>query len=251
MVSGNFWSNLQMDLKTGHFIEKGAITPDKRVTLPHDRSTMDGGSSSGRSCRFGYYLAYSKGFIRDLDREKVTRLAELLDFPFVWGLLGSEAPASPRESSETPMQVQVKALLNRYGQRASIFILDKARSFARQYNKKLLIVLNNTTPFGDNTRRDDQEILDYLVKENFDYVDINQSYRDDFRNSRSSMSFRDYMKQYLVKGDQHPNPKGNHFVAYALKDKVVSMFDLKPIPYQSLMYKAITFAGYLRGGGYK
>ena len=35
-------------------------------------------------------------------------------------------------------------LLNRYGQRATIFILDKARAFTRSAGKTLLVVLNYT-----------------------------------------------------------------------------------------------------------
>jgi hypothetical protein len=71
-----------------------------------------------------------------------------------------------------PMQIQVAALFNRYGQRPTLYILEKARDFAREHNKRLLVVLNFTTPFEEKPERDDQEILDYLAKEKFDYVEI-------------------------------------------------------------------------------
>jgi hypothetical protein len=55
------------------------------------------------------------------------------------------------------------------------------------------------------------------------------------------MSFSDYMAQYQVDGAGHLNPLGNHFVAYALKQKLVSMLDPKPIPYQDPAAQRIEF----------
>jgi hypothetical protein len=59
------------------------------------------------------------GKIDELDRPKIERLAELLDFPFDWG-----ADSDQRRQAATP--------LNRYGQRATIYILDKAPAPSRK-----------------------------------------------------------------------------------------------------------------------
>jgi hypothetical protein len=37
---------------------------------------------------------------------------------------------------------------------------------------------------------------------------------------------------YMVGGDSHYNPRGNHFFAYALKDRLLELLDPKPLPYQ-------------------
>jgi hypothetical protein len=66
------------------------------------------------------------GRIDELDRPKIERLAELLDFPFDWG-------------DESDQRRQAAMLLNRYGQRATIFILDKARAFTQSVGKTFLV----------------------------------------------------------------------------------------------------------------
>ncbi len=245
----NFWANLEMDLKTGRLVEKEQLLPSKESLYSmNDPQWMADHLRDDLALQLS---AYSSGFIRELDREKVTRLASLLNFRFDWSLSEANAPGiQPGDHHPTPMQTQVYALFNRYGQRATLFILDKARDFARQNNKKLLVILSNTTAFDERVVRDDQEILDYLAKERFDYVDINQSFRDEFRNSKTTMTFSEFMAQYLVNGRGHLNPKGNHFVAFALKDKVVSMLDPKPVPYQQPDAMQISFKGYLHGGGF-
>ena len=43
-----------------------------------------------------------------------------------------------------------------------------------------------------------------------------------------SISVEDYLKRYWI---GHYNPLGNHFTAFALKNKLVEMLDPKPAPY--------------------
>ena len=194
------------------------------------------------------------GYIRDLDRERITHLAAKLDFPFDWSLESQTATVvsshPERVPPRTAMQVQAAALLNRYGQRATLFILDKAREFARQNNKKLLIVLNQTTDMGRSGLRDDQEILDYLSKQKFDYFDMNGFSLREYQNAKTALSYGDYEKQYQVNGFGHYNPLGNHRFAYSIKDTIVKWLDPKPIPYQQSGAQAVNFEGYLHGGAY-
>jgi len=198
------------------------------------------------------WYAYSEKFIRDLDRKKVTRLAELLKYPFDWNVFGTGESSSVEPGrAVTPMQVQVAALLNHYGQRATIFILQEARLFAAQHGKAPLVLLTMTTGLEDKRVRDDQEVVDYLANDKFDYVDLNHLFRDEIKSTRATVRFSEYMKQYMVNGDGHFNPRGNHFVAYALKEKVISMLDPKPVPYQPVDARSVNFEGYLHGGGYK
>ncbi|MBI4165012.1 MAG: hypothetical protein HY508_04685 [Acidobacteria bacterium] len=236
MFHGNFWAHVEMDLETGRFVEKENPLPTKKslyhMTEPHwmvEHLKDD----------LALQLAlYSFGTIRDLDREKISKLAARLDFPFDWS------------QEESALRFQAGALLNRYSQRATLFILDKASAFARENGKKLLVVLNMTadiTEMNQRGTRDDQEVVDYLGKEKFDYFDMNEVHLRDFR--KSNLSYREYIKPYLVDGG-HYSPQGNHFFAYSIKDKVVEWLDPKPIPYQQPDAQKISFEGYLHGGGY-
>lgn len=229
LFHNNFWVNVELDLETGRFVEKENLLPTAE-SLYHmtEPQWMVEHLKDDLALQLA---AYTQGRIRDLDREQISKLAAWLDFPFDWSL-----------------QSQAGALLNRYSQRATLFILDKARAFARENGKKLLVVLNMTTSIEQCGTRDDQEILDYLVKEKFNYFDMIEVHRGDFR--KSNLSYREYMKQYLVDGIGHYSPQGNHFFAYSIKDKVVEWLDPKPIPYQQPDAQIINFKGYLQGGSY-
>ena len=163
--------------------------------------------------------------IGELDRSKAERLAGVLDFPFDWGA-GSDR------------RRQAQMLLNRYGQRATIFILDKARAFAQSAGKTLLIVLNYTARTDhfrgsvvtwDGMRRD-QEIHDRLSANSVPLFDMNAVHQRE--HDQVSGPYNEYMSRYMVDGDGHYNPRGNHFFAYALKDRLLELLDPKPLPYQ-------------------
>jgi len=164
-------------------------------------------------------------------REAVGKLAACLNFPFDW-------------SQPANLQSQAGALLDCYSLRATKAILGMARDFARQHDKKLLVVLFDPyramTEIKDTGKRYDQEIVDYLARETFNYFDMNEVQLRDFKNYR--ISYQDYMKQYFV---GHYNPRGNHFFAYSIKDKVVEWLDPKPISYGKPDPKRIDFKGYL------
>jgi hypothetical protein len=53
------------------------------------------------------------------------------------------------------------------------------------------------------------------------------------------------MKQYFI---GHYNPRGNHFFAFSIKDKLVGWLDPKPITYRQTDPNSIDFKGYLPGG---
>jgi len=249
---GNFWSNVEMDLETGRFVEKAQLLPTKQ-SLYHMTESQWMVDHLKDDLALQLTL-YSRGDILDLDREKISKLAEKLNFPFDLGLesrTGTVSNRHPDGPRVTPMQAQAAELLNRYSQRATIFILDKVRAFARKNGKKLLIVLNGNADISEMKERgtrEDQELVDYLVKENFDYVDMNEIFLAKFR--KSNLSAAEFMKDYLVNGAGHFNPMGNHFLAYSMKDKVVAMIDPKPVPYQQPNARAINFKGYLKGGVY-
>ncbi len=218
---GNFWAHVEMDLKTGRFVEKENLLPTAE-SLYH--MTEPGWMVRHLKDDLALELfAYAKGFIRSLDREQITQLSKWLDFSFDWG------------QSESALRSQAASLLRRYSNRATGFILDKARTFADQNRKKLLIVLFDPWSAIEKMKQAsatgfDQELLDYLVKRKFNYFDMNDAYIRYIRKYRLSEEF---VKQYHVNGS-HYSPQGNHLFAYLIKDKVVQWLDPKPIPYRQL-----------------
>ena len=48
----------------------------------------------------------------------------------------------------------------------------------------------------------------------------------------------------MAGGDGH-NPRGNHFFAYALKDRLLDLLDPKPLPYQNRAPGTVDFSAYL------
>jgi hypothetical protein len=226
---GNFWPNLEMDLRTGQFVEKENLLPS-RESLYHmtDPQWMADHLKDDLALRLS---AFVSGSIRDLDREPTSKLAARLDFPFDW-------------SRESTLRSQARGLLDRYSLRATLFVLEKARQFARQNRKKLLVVLFDPyralADMRDGKPRYDQQVVDYLIRENFDYFDMNEVQLRDFR--KHKVPYDEYLKEYFI---GHYNPRGNHFFAYSIKDKVVQWLDPKPITYQKRDPVSVDFKGYL------
>lgn len=175
--------------------------------------------------------AFKRGFIQDLDREQVDKLAARLDHRMDW-------------SRDATLGQQASGLLDRYSLRATRFILEKVRQFARQSGKKLLVVLFDPGRAMNEMRqsgvRYDQEIVDYLVKEKIDYFDMNEVHLRDFQQYR--IPFEDYRKLYFI---GHYNPQGNHFFAYSIKNKIVDWLDPKPGTYQRRDPESVDLTSYL------
>ena len=248
LFDGNYWDHLEMDLETGHFVEKrNLLSTEQSLYHMTEPEWMAEHLKDDLALELE---AYRRGYIRELDREKITKLAVALDFPFDWSLESKPGTVMSRwsDTPETLMQFQAGELLNRYGEHATILLLDKARAFAAENGKKLLVVLDGTVDLDRMKTfgvREDQGVLDYLVKERVDYVDLNQVFFSAFQ--KSNLSAAEYMKPYLVNGEGHPNPMTNHSIAYALKDKVVEWLDPKPVPYQPLGTQSENLKRYVHG----
>jgi hypothetical protein len=227
MFHNNFWPNLEMDLETGRFIEKENLLPTP-TSLYHmtDPQWMVDHLKDDLALQL---FAFKLGYIRDLDRERIGKLAALLNIPMDW-------------SRQSDLQTQAGRILDKYSLRATQYVLEKARQFAGESGKKLLVVLFDPdramAEMNQSGTRYDQEIVDTLVKEKFKYFDMNEVHLRDFK--KFSVPFEEYMKLYFI---GHYNPRGNHFFAYSIKDKVVEWLDPKPITYQKWDPQTIDFKG--------
>jgi hypothetical protein len=245
LFNGNPWAHVEIDLETGSFaeIENPLSTPESLYAMC-DQQWMAEHLRDDLAMQLAVYAGdpdYGEpGKIGGLDRPKIERLAEVLDFPFGWG-------------ADSDQRRQAAMLLNRYGQRATIFTLDKARAFTQSAGKTLLVVLNYTARTDhfrgsvvtwDGTRRD-QEILDHLSASGVPLFDMNDVHQREYK--EASGSYHEYLSRYMVGGDAHYNPRGNHFFAYALKDSLLELLDPKPLPYQDGGTDTAGFSRYLPG----
>jgi hypothetical protein len=231
MFHCNFWPHLEMDLETGRFVEKENLlaTQSALYHMTDPQFMVDHLKDDLALQLYAYNLEY----IRELDQERISKLAAQLNFPL-------------DQSQESARHQQMRELLDRYSLRATQFILEKAREFSRQNKKKLLVILFDPyramAEMHKSGTRYDQEIVDYLGKEKFDYFDVNETHLRDFK--KYSLPWDEYLKQYFI---GHYNPRGNHFFAYSIKDTVVKWLDPKPITYQKPKPDSIDFKGYILG----
>jgi hypothetical protein len=228
----NFWSNLEMDLQTGRFVEKENLLPTRETLYQMtDPQRMVDLLKDDLALQL---FAFTQGLIRDVDRKAISELAARLDFPIDW-------------SRESALPSQMGQLLDRYSLRATRFVLEKAREFARENGKKLLVVLFDPNRAMAEMQRSgtryDQEIVDYLRSEKFTYFDMNEVQLRDFKNY--NLPYEDYLKRYFVGHFGHYNPRGNHLFAYSIKDTVVAWLDPKPITYRNPDPQSVDFKGYL------
>jgi len=243
---GGFWSHIEIDLDTGHFVEKEQLLPTKE-SLYHmtDPKWMVDHLESDVALQLAVFRI---GGIADLDRATVTRLASRLGFDFDWSLSNGEerSPNSAKDKqSLTPMQMQAQALLDRYSLRATRYILDNVKMFAAEHKKRLMVVLFDPRAMVQmkvHGTRYDQETVDYLKQEGFNYFDMNEVHLADFK--QFNLSWEDYLKRYFI---GHYNPTGNHFFAFSIKDRIVQWLDPKPITYQQGDQQSVNFRGYIRG----
>ena len=225
----NFWPNVELDLQTGQFVEKENLLPTREALYQMtDPQRMVDLLKDDLALQL---MAFKLGLIRDVDRKPISELAARLEYPLDW----SRAADLPSQAGE---------LLDRYSLRATQFVLGKTRDFTRQNGKKLLVVLFDPyramAEMRQSGKRFDQPVVDYLIREEFEYFDMNEVQLRDFQ--KSKLPYQDYMKQYFI---GHYNPRGNHFFAYAIKDQVVQWLDPKPITYRKLDPASVDFKGYL------
>ena len=225
----NFWPNIELDLQTGHFVEKENLLPTREALYQMtDPQRMVDLLKDDLALQL---MAFKLGLIRDLDRQPISDLAARLEYRLDW-------------SRESDLQKQAAELLDRYSLRATQFVLEKTREFTRQNSKKLLVVLFDPYRVMNELRqgeaRFDQPVVDYLVREKFNYFDMNAVQLRDFE--KQKLPYQEYMKQYFI---GHYNPRGNHFFAYSIKGKVIQWLDPKPITYRKLDPASVDFKGYL------
>ena len=130
-------------------------------------------------------------------------------------------------------------------------IVEKTVEFASDHGKKVLFIASYGAASVANrirpghgikvpeTRKPGSEFnQDFanFMKKSPPYVDLMDEHMRDF--SRRRVSLSGYLKEYYVTPITpytHYSPLGNHFTAFAAKDKLVYMLDPKPISYRPVV----------------
>lgn len=230
MFHGNFWSNIEMDTKTGKLVEK-----ESRISTRSGMYKMSDPEFMYENLKDDLMIQLqllSSGMVNcDVYTRGLSRLAEILDLPKM------------DFSSSEQMRRTATALKNKYSFEATKYILNKTVEFCRQYNKELLLVHFDPGVFTSLVRgepRYDQEIVDFIKVNGYQYFDMNEVHLKDF--IEFNLTLEEYMPRYF---HGHYTPSGNHFFAYSIKDKLVEWLDPKPITYQQYDSKLINFKEYL------
>ena len=229
MFHGNFWSNVEMNLQTDKLEEKENLlpTPESLYKMTDPDWMYD---TLKDDLALQMYL-YKNNMISDISIEQLKTLSKHL-----------KCPADLEGDNLRPSVVK---LLDKYSFEATKYILGKAKEFTRTNNKKLMVIIFDpsrvTKRLLQETDRYDQEIVDFLDTNEFDYIDMNLMHVEDFKSF--NLSVNDYFRRYFI---GHYNPAGNHFFTYSIKDRIIDWLDPKPITYKDPSERMIDFKGYLQ-----
>lgn len=228
---GNFWANIEMDMKTGELMEKENLIQDPSdLYLMADPQWMVEHLKDDLAMQM---WLYRQGKIDAIDTSAVSLLARRLEVDVDLG-------------NQSMLYEHVGRVLYKYGFAATKYIIEKTLAFAEEHNRKVLFLLFDpykaTRSLIENEARFDQEIVDYLEDNNISYFDMNPVHAEDFK--CFNLSLEEYYARYFI---GHYNPAGNHFFAFALKDKIIGWLDPKPVTYRGAGVKGIDFQNYLDG----
>ena len=229
MFHGNFWAHVEMDLDAMGFVEKENLlsTPESLYRMTEPGFMVD---ALKDDLMLQLYVADHVD-PSTLDLDALRSLAEVLG-------VDEFDLSSNKKLAETCQRLRTV-----YGFAATTFIVNKALSFCREKNKKLMICIlcpEATKQLLNNKTRYDQEIADHLAKESETFVDMNLAHQNDYKDF--NLSVDDYIKRYFI---GHYSPVGNHFFAYSIKDTIVDWLVPKPITYRDDGDAVIDFKGYL------
>jgi hypothetical protein len=215
MFHGNPWVHVRLDLNTGRLVEKensfktpeslGKLT-DPEFVYEHFRNDLV----------VKLLVAERNG--ATADREELDALAKSLNV--------KADLSSPEATAATARAVHLQ-----YALRTGTLIVEKAQTFARGRNKKLMILLSYDSGTVMRTcqglPRPDQILVDFLKEKNILFVDALTQHVQDFK--AFNLLPNQYVDRFYI---GHYKPQGNHFFAFAIKDDLVNWLEPRPIAYR-------------------
>jgi len=135
-----------------------------------------------------------------------------------------------QKAADVPATDFDDAELTRRAIYASMKIVEKVEEFAAREKRRVLYVLSYNPQTVrrqlQGKPRFDQAFVDFLDKRKLPYVDLLKAHAADY--GKFAPNIDAYVTRYYI---GHYNPLGNHFCAFALKDKFVRMLQPPPPAY--------------------
>lgn len=121
-------------------------------------------------------------------------------------------------------------LLNNAALMSSQWVVEQMTAYAKAKGKKALVVLSCSTMglarFAKEKKRFDQPFVDWLREKNIPFVDMMDAHMADF--TEYNVPIERYLQRHFI---GYYTPLGNHFCAFAMKNKVLEMLNPKPPAY--------------------
>ena len=134
--------------------------------------------------------------------------------------------SSPEVTAATAHAVHLQ-----YALRASTLIVEKVQAFAREKNKKLMILLSygagEVMQACQGQPRPDQMLIDFMKENEILFADSLTQHVQDFKTF--NLTPQQYVDRYYI---GHYKPQGYHFFAFAVKDALVNWLEPRPITYR-------------------
>ena len=221
-VHGFPWAHIRYDLEKGEFVEKEGLLKE-----PCELYKLVG--------KDNYYEAFKDDHVvhlytlregGDAPVEYLEKLAE------VFGL--EVDLRNPQTRAE-----DARKLHYAYGIKSTEFIVDKMQKWAKDNNKKLMIILSYDVPavmeYLEKGTRFDQAFVDFLDDRKYPYIDFLPKTKEDYK--AFNLDEEEYLERFYIEraGAQvfgHYNPYGNFWFAHSMRDELVDWLSPKPPAYQ-------------------
>ena len=215
MFHANPWAHVRYDLQAGQFKEQENpySTPESLYQLCDKEHVYEAFKDD-----FEVQAMLAQKGARDIQIGLLEDIAHALNIPVDFSSLES----LPHSANQ---------LLHGYAIQATMFILKKLGTYLKLKDKKLLLLLcysqRETLNSVKGSFQADDCFLDFLRDNGYLFVDTQQKHLNDF--GSFSISAEEYIQRYYI---GHYNPKGNHFIAFSIKDEVVNWLNPKPPAYR-------------------
>jgi len=223
MFHANPWVHVRLDLNTGQLIERQNPfnTPESLYKLIDPEFVYEHFKDD-----LVVKLLVTGRNGTAADRDELDALAKLLNVKADF--------SSPETTAATARAVHLQ-----YALRSGMHIAEKAQVFAREKNKKLMIILSYESGIVERAcggfQRPDQNLVDFLQEKSIPFVDVLTQHAEDFKAFK--LSPKEYiLRYYIARGPRqlsgHYKPLGNHYFAFAIKDPVVNWLEPRPTAYR-------------------
>ncbi len=226
---------------------RGKVWPLHGLPWPHLRFDVEGGKfvELPGMCRTEEDLRALADPERFYEAFKDDTIAHLFTLT-----IGGEAPIDELEPLAEALGVDVdlrdpakrradaQKLHLAYGLESTKYVLAQAGAWARQQQKKLMVLLSYgygiIGDYIEKGSRHDQPVVDYLEESGMLYVDGLLDAAEDYK--LFDLPFEDYRARLYIQPAGaavfgHYNPTGNHWYAFSIKERIVNWLDPKPPAY--------------------